>query len=562
MNIRVLVIDDEESIRYTFKSFLEEEGYVVDTAENFDEFEEKISKSIFDVVFADIILGGKSGIDILKTIRNKDPQCPVVMITGAPDIKTASEAVRLGAFDYLFKPINQETLLHTTRLAVQFKRLNEEKETYRLTLDTIFRSVKDAMITVSNDMVILEINKSAEDLCRVSRDIIGKPIDAFGGGCNEYCLNALRETVRKQKPVELYRIECKKENGQVRVVSITTAQLIVSKNTTAGAVLVIRDETALANLEKEMKERHKFHKIIGKSREMQEIYSVIESLTDVQTTVLITGESGTGKELIADAIHYLGNRSDKPLIKVNCSALSENLLESEMFGHVRGAFTGAERDKVGRFQKADGGTIFLDEIGNISEKMQLQLLRVLQEKTFEKVGDSTPIKVDVRIIAATNQDLKKKVKQGVFREDLYYRLKVMELEIPPLRAKRQDIPLLVDYFTKELNRKLDKDIHYVSENVKEVFMNYDWPGNVRELEHALEHAFVLCNDKIITVRHLPAEIRDFAGSSISPAITSENDDYQSILQALEKTGGNKSKAARLLGISVRTLYRKLEKQQG
>jgi transcriptional regulator with PAS, ATPase and Fis domain len=321
---------------------------------------------------------------------------------------------------------------------------------------------------------------------------------------------------------------------------------------------VVRDITRLTDLERELKERYQFHNIIGKSRKMQEIFRLFEDLADTDTTVLITGESGTGKELVARALHYESIRAAKPLVTVNCSALAENLLESELFGHVKGAFTGAVKDKVGRFQMADGGTIFLDEIGETSSLIQLKLLRVLQEKVFELVGDSKPIAVDMRVIAATNRDLKEKIKSGEFREDLYYRLKVVEIMLPPLRERREDIPLLVDHFLSLFDRKFEKNIDGISSEVLSTFMQYLWPGNIRELEHAIEHAFVLCRDRTINVDHLPPEIKKY--SKIQPHVSEKTSGYelQEILQALKKTHWNKAKAARMLGISRPTLYQKIK----
>lgn len=243
---------------------------------------------------------------------------------------------------------------------------------------------------------------------------------------------------------------------------------------------------------------------------------------------------------------------------VNCAALSDNLLESELFGHVKGAYTGAISDRIGRFQLADGGTIFLDEIGDISHAMQLRLLRVLHDMEFERLGDSTSIKVNVRVIAATNQDLRKKVRYGQFREDLYHRLKVVELNMPPLRDRREDIPLLVNHFIEKLNKKLEKNIQSISEDVQRTFMQYKWPGNARELEHALEYAFVACDKHIITVENLPPSLQN-VGTDIHQTLEKKkHSDRESILRALEKTGWNRSKAARLLGINRRTVYLKIK----
>jgi len=557
-NSRILVVDDEESIRFTFESFLTDEGYEVVTAKDYHEAVQKISETGFDLIFADIILGGKTGIDLLRKLKKEKNTCPVVMITGYPNIDTASDAVRLGAFDYISKPVRPDTLLHTTTMALQHKALHDENEQIRSNLEAIFRSVKDAIITVDKDLTLLEVNKAARDICGISRENIGKPFEASRMHCKGKCLDLLEKTISSKKSVELYRTECKTGKDGQQVVTITATPLQDRSGLFSGSVLVIRDETRLNTLERDLRERHDFHNIIGQNTKMQEIYSLIEDLSHVQTTVLITGESGTGKELVAEAIHYTGDRSSNPLVKVNCSALSENLLESELFGHVKGAFTSADRDTIGRFQKAQGGTIFLDEIGDISHRMQLRLLRVLQEKVLERVGDSTALKVDVRVIAATNRDLSRKVKEGDFREDLYYRLKVVEVSLPPLRERKDDIPLMVNHFLKKLNKKFNKQIKAVSEDVLNIFMNYDWPGNVRELEHALEHAAIICRQDTITADHLPINMKSIADDNTSLLKEADNEP-ETIIMALKRSGWNKSKAARLLGVNVRTIYRKMKK---
>ncbi len=556
----ILVVDDEESIRFTFKNFLEDEGHEVTTAREFEDAMEKMLENNFDLIFMDIILGGKTGINLLQETRKRNLNCPVVMITGYPNVETASNAVRLGAFDYIFKPVRQETLLHTAALALQHKALQDENEKYRSNLEAIFRSVKDAIITVDKELVLMEVNEAAGKICGISRDLIGKPLNSVQKDCNGKCLDVLRETISKNQPGEVFRAECKFNNRFRQVVSINTSPLLDKHGVFYGAVMVASDETLLNDLERNLEERRKFHNLIGQSKPMQKIYGLIEDLANVETTVLITGESGTGKELVAEAIHYKGNRSSMPLVKVNCSALSENLLESELFGHVKGAFTGADKDKTGRFQRAGGGTIFLDEIGDISPRMQLRLLRIIQEKEFERVGDSTPVKADVRIIAATNRDLTEKVRLGEFREDLYYRLRVVELSLPALRDRKEDIPYLIHHFLQKFNTKFNKNIVAVSEDVKKIFMDYTWPGNIRELEHTLEHAFVTTRQKTITIDRLP---ENFIKISEKKTTSLTNDTEimgrRTVLDALKKTGGNKSKAARLLGVNVRTIYRKIDK---
>ncbi len=558
MKARILIIDDEEGIRFTFKKFLSAEGYEVVTARNFDEASACISGTDFDVIFADIILKGKTGMDILRLIKQSNLLSPVIMITGYPNIETASEAVRLGAFDYIPKPIRKETLFHCIDVALQHKAVIIEKEKYRSNLEAIFENVKDAIITVDRDMSVLQINEAAKKICGFAANSIGKNFRALPAKCKKKCLDSLTGTISKKQSVEVNSLECRLKTRKEQVVTVTTSPLINRQGIFSGAIMVVRDETRLTGLERELNERRQFHRIIGKSRKMQEVYSLIELLSDVETTVLITGESGTGKELIAEALHFKGNRSHNQIVKVNCSALSENLLESELFGHVRGSFTGAVKNKVGRFEIADGGTIFLDEIADISPKIQVELLRVLQEKEFERVGDSTTQKVDVRVVTATNQDLSGKVRRGEFREDLYYRLNVMKIELPPLRKRREDIPLLTDYFLKKFNEKFIKEIRSISDDVKKIFMNYPWPGNIRELEHALEHAFILCRQSTITVDHLPPELTGFNVKDISCRNDGKVDDIQAIIQALEKSAWNKTMAARLLGISRRSIYRKIK----
>lgn len=429
---------------------------------------------------------------------------------------------------------------------------------YRSNLEAIFRSVKDGIVTVDADCRVIELNQAAKTICRYSHDAIGKDFRLLAKNRGGRCIEAIVETIEQKHPIELYRHECKCRHRQGAIVTLTTSPLMDSKNRFAGAVLVIRDETRLANLERVLEERQQLHNIVGQNEKMQKIYSLIENLADVQTTVLITGESGTGKELVAEALHYRGTRSDNPLVKVNCAALPEDLLESELFGHVKGAFTSAFSDKIGRFQRADGGTIFLDEIADISSKMQLRLLRVLQEMEFERVGESTPIKVDVRVIAATNQDLRAKVKRGEFRKDLYYRLKVVEVTLPSLRDRRDDIPLLVGHFLQKFNNKFTKNIEGISGDVQMIFMDYPWAGNVRELEHTLEHAFILCHQNTITLNHLPIDLCNLVRKNPLYLEGLEDNGRQAILEALEKTAWNKSRAARLLGISRRTIYRKIE----
>ena len=566
MKSKILVIDDEESIRFTFKAFLVKEGHEVLTAEDYEGAIDAISSTDFDFIITDIILGSHSGVDILKEVNDRDIHCPVLMITGEPNIKTATDAVRLGAFDYLYKPIRKETLLRVTNHALRHKNLLDEKnlleaenEIYRHNLEAIFKSLNDGIVTVDREMRVIEANEATKSICGFSpEEIVGKEFEKVLSRCNKPCYKVLKETLKTKKTIREFRVECGHKARPGQIVLLTSSPLMDRKKKFVGAVLVARDITRLSDLEKKLKERHQFHNIIGKSLRMQEIYRLIDYLADIETTVLITGESGTGKELVAGAIHHRGKRAGKPLVTVSCSALAETLLESELFGHVKGAFTGAIKGRAGRFQVADGGTVFLDEIGDISPIVQLKLLRVLEEREFERVGDSKPIKVDVRVITATNRNLKENVMLGEFREDLYYRIKVVEVAIPPLRERREDLPLLVDHFCSLFENSFNKKIDGVSDEVLNTFMHYPWPGNVRELQHAIEHAFVVCRGRNITLDHLPSEIIEYyRGTSRAHGKKFVNEPHE-ILQALNKTDWNKAKAARMLGISRQTIYRKID----
>jgi two-component system, NtrC family, response regulator HydG len=454
-----------------------------------------------------------------------------------------------------FRTVNRDI---TDRRAAE-----RELAEHRSRLEAIFRSVKDAIITVDPKLRVIEANESTEAICGIAvKEIAGKTFSQSLNHCSKSCSEVLRLTLEKKMTIKEYRVECGHQQRHQQTVSVSSSPLLDPEGKFMGAVLVIRDITLLRDLERELRERHQFQNIIGRSKKMQDTYRLLEDLANLETTVLITGESGTGKDLVARALHYSGQRAFKPFVTVNCSALAESLLESELFGHVKGAFTGAIKDKQGRFQAANGGTILLDEIGDISPLIQLKLLRVLQEKEFERVGESIPQRVDVRVIACTNKDLKEKVRKGEFRQDLYYRLKVVEVSLPPLRERLEDLPLLVDHFCRSFNERFKKNVEGISNEVLGRFMDYPWPGNVRELEHVMEHAFVLCRGGVITLEHLPSEIRDYERTekiAIPKIPVKGSRQDQEILNALNKTGWNKAKAARQLGISRRTIYRKISK---
>ena len=555
-NSRILLVDDEEAIRITLGYLLRTDGYLVDTATNHVDAKVRLQTAIYDLAFVDIMLAGQSGINVLRDIKAISPATQVVMITGHPEVKTAAEAVRLGAYDYITKPVQRELLLSISRLALTAKKIHEDQELYRANLDAIFRSVSDAIIMINKEGCLAQFNPPAGEMFGYTRDMIGNKVEEIKIPCGGLFHPFILETLHTHAPKELHRFECQMTAGKNLVVSLTATPVTETTGTISGAVAVIRDETRLVELEQSLQQRSHFNGIIGVSASMQRLYGLIEALADVPTTVLIYGESGTGKESAAAALHFSGTRASGPFVKVNCSALSESLLESELFGHVRGAFTGAIADKIGRFQKADGGTIFLDEIGDISPAVQMRLLRVLQESEFERVGESAPTKVDVRIIVASHNNLAQLVKQGSFRKDLYYRLDVVRLVVPPLRERLDDLDLLVAHFIAKFNIKLVRNIQGVSADVMNILNHHTWPGNVRELEHAIEHASVFCKTDLICVQDLPQDLIDgvnLSSESIIPSLKKK----LTLEEALALSIGNKSQAAKLLGISRRTLYRHL-----
>ena len=582
--VKILVVDDEESIRQTFEIFLISAGYeYVKTVATFGEAVEALAEKDYDLIICDVVLIGPCGTELLRKIRETGVKCPVVMITGFPNLESASESVRHGAFDYISKPVNKETLLRFTKQALQHwylenkaRRLQRENEKYRRYLETIFRSVSDAIITVNTDMQIVQLNETAEQWLK-EKGVAGiSDLDHLPTEVSLACLNDAREVLEKGTEVRKHLIECVAPDNKTKLISLNASPLRGGDEEFQGVVIVARDMT-IEEPEQYGSNRNGFHGYIARSSAMQNIYNLLENIGKVDTAVLITGESGTGKELAAEALHEESSRRDKPLVKVDCVSVTENLLESELFGHKRGAFTGADRDRVGRLYQADGGTLFLDEMGDISPKMQLLLLRFLQEKTFTPVGGDELVQVDVRVIAATNVDFLAMVAEGKLREDLYYRLKVIEVKLPPLRERIDDIPLLVNHFLELFCTQLNKRIVTISDQVTECMLGYSWPGNVRELRHVMERACVLCDTSVLLLEHLPEELRlasDEEMLSQTAFAYPENDENvmsvlgtdpqyvnedDKIKHALRQANGNKAKAARILGVARSTLYRQMQR---
>ena len=440
---RIMVVDDEPTVRYTFDRYLTRAGHEVAAVETAEEALNRIAAFEPELVITDVRMPGMSGLELLEKLRSTLPEVDVLVMTGFEDMQSAISAIKAGAYDYLVKPLEFDQI--------------------------------DAVVT------------------RCFQD---------------------RAVRRRMK-----------------------------------------------HLASEAAEPYALNRMVGRDPRMIDVYKMIGQLSQTRTPVLIRGETGTGKEVIARAIHFNSPDAAEPFVGINCTALPETLLESELFGHVRGSFTGALGDRKGRFEIAGSGTIFLDEIGDTSLAFQSKLLRVLQEREFHPVGSDTPKRTEARVVAATHRDVEELVKSGLFREDLYFRLKVVEIVVPPLRERRSDIPILADHLLGKIARETHKDVRVIPDDVMQALTEYDWPGNVRELENALTRAVVLARGPAVSVEHLP--IGAAAGTRGDP-LAPENDSLAALEKAhvrriLTRTGGNKQETARILGISRPRLYRMIEK---
>ena len=426
--------------------------------------------------------------------------------------------------------------------------------------DVILDSINEGVFTIDRDWRITSFNQAAERITGITRE------DSLGRFCSEVfhanvCENdcALRKTFETGKPVVNATAHIVDNKGLTIPIRISTAILKDKNGDVIGGVETFQDLSQIEQLRKELQSRHTFEDIVGRSPAMMRLFEMVPLIAESSSTVLIEGPSGTGKELFARAIHNLSPRKRKRFVAVNCAALPDTLLESEFFGYKAGAFTDAKKDKIGRFTLAHGGTIFLDEIGDISPALQVRLLRVLQEREIEPLGATEPVKVDVRVVAATNKDLGRLVQKGQFREDLYYRIRVIHLVLPPLKNRREDIPLLVDHIIAKYNRLQGKNIAGISLEAVTRLMGYDFPGNIREVENIIEQAFVLCGGDIIELHHLPPEIRPAAISSTDEIgiMNMRAMERCLITETLRRYDGNRKRTARDLGIDISTLYRKI-----
>ncbi|NPV93359.1 MAG: sigma 54-interacting transcriptional regulator [Firmicutes bacterium] len=435
-------------------------------------------------------------------------------------------------------------------------------ETGRNTLETILDSVADGIFTVDRDWKITSFNRAAEKITGyLKEEAVGEYChDIFHANiCQTEC--ALRITMETGKEMIDTRINIIDRVGNLIPVSISTAALRDKAGNIVGGVETFRDLSQLEELKKQIWQNYTFEDIVSKNREMTKIFGLLPYIAESDSNVLIQGPSGSGKELVARAIHNLSPRKDAPYVAVNCGALPDTLLESELFGYVKGAFTDAHRDKPGRFALAERGTIFLDEIGDISPAFQVKLLRVIQEREYEPLGSTRPVRTNVRVVAATNRNLQSLVRQSLFREDLYYRLNVVKLEIPSLAERREDIPLLIDYFIRRFNLSRGKTITGISPEGLRCLLEYDFPGNVRELENIIEYAFIICRGSEVQLAHLPIEITQHAARTADqtapPSLAKKEEEV--IRQVLQQAGGSRVEAAAILGIDRSTLWRKMKK---
>jgi PAS domain S-box-containing protein len=428
-----------------------------------------------------------------------------------------------------------------------------------LVLDVLDQGV----FTVDQDSCVTSFNRAAEEISGYGADeVIGQRCsDVFRTNlCAEVC--PLRLSIASRRPLRNREVYIQAADGRTIPISVSTAPLVTRQGRLLGGVEVFRDLSQIVHLKRRLDGQYQLHDIIGRSQQMQQIFDLLPLLAEADSSVLVTGSSGTGKELVARTIHSLGARAKGPFVAVNCGAIPETLLESELFGYKRGAFTDARQDKPGRVAAAEGGTLFFDEVGDLPPLMQVKVLRFLQDRTYEPLGSTTSVRADVRVVAATNRELLSMVREGTFREDLYFRLNVIQVDIPPLAERPQDIPLLVTHFIRRFRQSTGKAIDSMEDDALGLLLGYEFPGNVRELENLIERAFILCQDSRISREQLPPALLALARpvrSSPDQPLTVSSYEVEAIKNALARHQNNRTRAAAELGIHRTTLIRKLRR---
>jgi PAS domain S-box-containing protein len=438
-----------------------------------------------------------------------------------------------------------------------FESINKELNT-----NTILDSVADGVFTIDLDYKITSINAAATKILGIkTKDAIGrKCFDVFHASiCESACV--FKEILNTKSNIIDRHIFIVNSDGDKIPISVNCALLRDKKNKISGIVETFRDLSEIEELKKEIESNYSFEDIVSKNKHMHEIFSIMPDIAESDSSVLIQGNTGTGKELIAQAIHNLSNRYEEPFIIVNCAALPDTLLESELFGYTKGAFTDAKKDKPGKIAVAEGGTLFLDEIGEISPMLQVKLLRYLQTKIYEPLGSNKPIKSNVRIVSATNKNLKNEIENNNFRNDLYYRLNIVNIELPDLKNRNEDIPILIKHFIKKFNVIKNKQIKDISDEVYNILLNHDYPGNIRELENIIEHCFALTKSEYIEITSLPKYLSQDLKQNYLKQLTLLEMEKEYIQSIIEQTNGNKAQAAKILDINYTTLWRKLKKNK-
>jgi len=564
--IKVLLVEDDRVDALSVQKMLtgeKDSPFTVEHASRLTKAIELLEKAHFDVVLLDLGLPESIGLETLVQMRERVTHVPIVVLTGEGETLSI-DALQHGAQDYLVKGhINYGTLRRCLLYAIERKKIRDSL----WIKDRIIESSINAIAITDLQGKLTYVNNAFLNLWEFqsSKDIIGRAINEFWHKTNDTLW--ITETVFSDGRW-VGKISGRKKDDAKLDLQLS-AFIVKEKGESSESLCMVFsfvDITELTHLRRRLKTEQCFAGIIGRDPKMLDLFDTIREVTEVHVPVLIQGGSGTGKELVAAAIHDEGPLADKPFVPVNCGALPEGVLESELFGHVKGAFTGAVRDRKGRFELADGGTIFLDEIGEIPGSTQVKLLRVLQEGIFQRVGGEEDIQVDVRVISATNKDLAKEVAAGRFREDLYYRLCVVPVYLPPLRERRNDIPLLAEHLLKKsVAGKSHEDVTLSSEAI-DIMMDYDWPGNVRELENAIQHALVKCRGDVLLPEHLPSNILKITMvAQLNPKKARKKRKYkldlEAVWNALAETGGNKIDAAHKLGVSRATLYRFLEESE-
>ena len=563
----ILLVEDNPGdarlIRELFRD-LQGRSFDILTAESFRQAHERLKEHRVDLALVDLSLPDSHGLDTFRKLAESYPSLPQVLLTGLNDQETAIQAVREGAQDYLLKgEVDGHILIRAIDYAIERKRIQVELEAANTRLQksaedlhSILNQLHIGTILLSSEGRILHMSVSALRLLgQTGTTPEGRPWqDAVEFA--DHDVHAL-ERLMKQDERKKFVAHFTPPGHSPRWLEIDIHD---DPRDARAKMFFLYDVTEIHTLRKQLEDKSQFHDLIGKCQPMQDVYRQIRNLSQVESTVVIEGETGTGKELVARALHDSSPRQDNPFLAVNCAGLTESLLGSQLFGHKKGAFTGADRDHRGFFESAHGGTIFLDEIGDMPSPVQTSLLRVLQEKEITRLGESQPRKVDVRIICATHHDLQEQMAQHAFRADLLYRIRVGRIHLPPLRERQEDLPLLIWAFVSQCRKAMGKlFVQDVSPDALQRLARYPWPGNIRELKSVIEYAVLQCEGDTIQPRHFPPELLESPGTAlpVSKTITTVKDRAR-LLEALKETKGNRARAAQLLGISRATFYRWLD----